>query len=283
VEHRRSLEASRRHDGVPSSDAAFARIRDASDNGASAEAVGSHSLMAKDSPAKEPLRPEAVRVATRAAVYVGQKMGERVGAPSSDAGSAALDWLQLLQHFVAHPEEAEGSPTGEPWWQGIANDPTQDQTADVFHTAATVAADAAARRASEPNKPTLERLYTDLEALYERQWRSTVNTQFIIDSTIWAGIFGLMAGAVGGPAGAASTDGERTKRPEDWALATLGSIALAAVGGALLTALLTFLGTLVGDGATGSAVLGIIGMFGIALAGGAVGSVFIGRAVGTPI
>jgi hypothetical protein len=279
-EHERSFVASREFDGVASGDSRYEGIRNATKNGASAEQIGSHSLMAKDSERKEPLRPHSVRVATRAAVFVGEKMAERIAAaPADGAPTEGLDWQHVLRHFIAHPSESEGASSGEPWWQSIALDDALVTTGDVFYTApAPIAAAEMNRRAGEPNKKELEKLYTDLEKTFERAWRSKINWRFVGDATFWSFVFGLLGGLIGGLVGCASTDRELTAG--DWAAATFGGMGIGIAGGTLLTFALTALGTLAGDGATGSAVMAIIGIFVMALGGGFGAGFGLSRAVG---
>ena len=58
-------------------DAPHSIADDRTDNGAASDAIGSHTLMAKDSVRKEPLRVETVNLATVAATFVGRSMTER--------------------------------------------------------------------------------------------------------------------------------------------------------------------------------------------------------------
>jgi hypothetical protein len=101
---------------------------DATNNGASAENIGSHSLLAKDSPGKIPLYEPAMNLATRVATYIAEVMVRQVerrrmaaarfatdaprlegsGKPTNTLAEIPLvDWLHLLQHFLCHPDEAE--------------------------------------------------------------------------------------------------------------------------------------------------------------------------------
>lgn len=99
----------------------------ATNNEASAEVIGSHSLLAKDSPHKEPLRAPAVNIATRVSCFVARTMANQIVAHhvnvarfdqqasgQSQTGTfntlnrgRCIDWLHLLQHFLCHPAECE--------------------------------------------------------------------------------------------------------------------------------------------------------------------------------
>ena len=100
----------------------------ATHNGASAENIGSHSLLAKDSPRKAPLYQQAMNLAIRTATYIAEVMVRQVerrktaaarfeeestrqqgsGKPTNTlAEIPPVDWLHLLQHFLCHPDECE--------------------------------------------------------------------------------------------------------------------------------------------------------------------------------
>jgi hypothetical protein len=114
-------------------------------NGASAENIGSHSLIAKDSKNKRPLYPQALNLAKRVATYVAEVMIRQVnrrqvaaarfeldaaarggtGKPATTLTSApCVDWLHLLQHFICHPSECESD------WHLEA---MKDHTAPTYH------------------------------------------------------------------------------------------------------------------------------------------------------
>jgi len=93
---------------------------EATDNGASAERIGSHSLMAKDSRNKQPFYQPALNLASFASAYVGHTLVQRVEALRAAAPPRVrregperstfdepmpLDWLHLLQHLLCHPSE----------------------------------------------------------------------------------------------------------------------------------------------------------------------------------
>lgn len=117
-------------------------------DGASIEEVGSHSLMSKDSERKQPLRQQAINLATCAALYIARRMIERVkltelpaarfdkGAEvSSEYGasntydSRRIDWIHLLRHHLSHPDESEGPEPGHGWWEKAL----EDEGAETAH------------------------------------------------------------------------------------------------------------------------------------------------------
>jgi hypothetical protein len=164
-------------------------VQDASDNGASAERIGCHSLMAKDSPRKTPLRQPAVNLATWTACYIARVMAGRLNAPpvsaprihadaDPDKGSTldappAVDWLHLLQHFLCHPEECEGQ------WHKVpllaadssgARSPTLP--GQTQHTIRPLPAAEVSERVQRKMEATLKQKYTDLEQDAERDWQN---------------------------------------------------------------------------------------------------------------
>jgi hypothetical protein len=188
---------------------------DRSDNGASAENIGSHSLMSKDSVRKEPLRVQAVNVASMAAKYVARAMLEVVY-PSvaltgarfhSDTSSGdrntvdeagGLDWLHLLRHFICHPQECEEN------WCDAALD---SEEAPNYHVPKYLERDETERRAEEPHREALEQKYKDGETYFQQAWQKRVLENTVQDSAILGAVAGAIAGAiigaaVGGPMGA---------------------------------------------------------------------------------
>lgn len=82
----------------------------ASTNGCSFEAVGTHSLMSKDSRDKEPMRPEAVAFAKHASASIAKLLLDRVY--STTPITEGLDWDTLLRFYV---RGAPTTPTSGPW------------------------------------------------------------------------------------------------------------------------------------------------------------------------
>jgi hypothetical protein len=72
-------------------------------NGATAEIIGSHSLLAKDSAHKQPLYDEAMTSACFVSAYFVKLMLHQV---YSNPNKKRMDWLHVLRHFICHPEEA---------------------------------------------------------------------------------------------------------------------------------------------------------------------------------
>ncbi len=79
----------------------------ATTNGASEEMIGTHSLMAKDSDKKEPLREEAMALAKFASAAIAIILVRRIQNDSDpDHG---LDWDTIVRHFVRFPPDRADS------------------------------------------------------------------------------------------------------------------------------------------------------------------------------
>lgn len=193
------------------------------DNGASNENIGSHSLMAKDSIRKHPLRQQAFNVAMAVGVYVAKVMvdpsrfrvpvsrsvpeetAEADGGSSNTAALADTDWLHLVQHFVCHPLEAEmaDDDSGVTWWNWLMNDPDPNKTGHQLKNVQNRGV--IDRRLQENKKRELEQKYDQLAYDAEQEWQTAKGNAV----GAWVGVIaaGAMAGAligaaVGGPAGA---------------------------------------------------------------------------------
>lgn len=250
------------------------------DNGASAENVGTHSLLAKDSIRKEPLRTPTIQVAAFVVRYVVRTMMQAVGLQTSPVAAArstreskdsntldrvrAVDWLHLLRHFLCHPAEAERL-----WYKplllnistkiDVGADDVAASNLNVTlltsspHNHVLKALDAATvkQRREQKTRKALEKRYLDIAAEAESKWDAMVTRQFIIDSILIgsAVAVGLIAGALARRDGASVGD----------ALA----IGAAAMGGALVGGLAgAALGSAIGGpagAATGAIVGGLIG------------------------
>jgi hypothetical protein len=91
-------------------DGQYGSISDlASDNGASAERIGTHTLLSKDSRSKEPFRPDAVMLAKHASMAVVFHLAERLGR-TTDV-NLGVDWDTVLRHYLRFP--AAGTATWE--------------------------------------------------------------------------------------------------------------------------------------------------------------------------
>jgi len=179
------------------------------DNGASNESIGSHSLMAKDSVRKHPLRNETFNVASVIALYVAKRMIARehdtkpvarsinLDPADADGGSSntvdvqAIDWLHLLQHFVSHPAESEPVDS-QPWWQKQMATPDPD---DTGHTLRFIDQGTMQQRLQEKKKVELEKKYDDLAVLSEKDWRTD---KAKATGTFIGQVLGVIAGAVAG-------------------------------------------------------------------------------------
>ncbi len=244
---------------------------DATDNGSSKENIGSHTLMAKDSERKRPLRDPAINLATCTGLYVAETMLRSMNTnylaaarsePGADSQSARntrdsvrfVDWLHLLQHFVCHPQESVKDGQSNFWWVAALD----DKNAGTYHTVRYITRAEAKRRAREEMKEKLEEDYRKSAQMFEADWRNTVSADFwtdlaVVGLVVAAGVVGAVLGArKGGASGA-----------------VLG--ALAGVGGAVAGAML------------GRAAGGNAGALAGGLAGAAAGVTaahFIGKAFG---
>jgi hypothetical protein len=140
------------------------------DNGASSEIVGTHTLLSKDTPRSQPLYEDARALAKYASLAVATRMLTEV-ATNSDI-SAGLDWAQILRTYLRFPS------AGPNMWetQVLADyrqngrDPTYGDIADRPEFKRLNLADAD-RRLSECGNGTararLAKLYTDLERIVD--------------------------------------------------------------------------------------------------------------------
>jgi hypothetical protein len=85
-------------------------LNQATSNGASAETIGTHSLLAKDDKREVPLRATAVALAKHASASVAVLMAKRVNDTKSDERKG-LDWDSILHHFLRCPN------TGPQSWE----------------------------------------------------------------------------------------------------------------------------------------------------------------------
>ena len=92
----------------------------ATENGASGENVGTHSLMAKDSPTSDPFRNDAVRLAKHASASIATMLLDRVNTgPGEDRG---IDWPAVLRFWLPFP-----APAGTTWWSVLLAGPSAPQ------------------------------------------------------------------------------------------------------------------------------------------------------------
>ena len=233
-------------------------------NESTMETVGTHTLLGKDSDRKPPLRAETIQIATRVTQYIAEVMLRQVDADQASVarshtggGDPArestldrvpyVDWIELLRYFLGHPDNALGPPGGRAWWEIALEDPLDGKTG---HRVVPITKEEAERRAKEPKRAELEKLYTALERFYETRFVSEVRTEFLLDVLLLGAV--LAAGIVVGVV---------TGKPLAGVLAGAGAL-LGMVGGAML-------GGMTGDDPTAGSFLG--GLLGAA-AGAAAGS-----------
>jgi hypothetical protein len=96
---------------------------EATDNGTSAETIGSHSLLAKDTDEERPMRQAALALAEYASGSIAVLLARRV---TSDRDSShGLDWDSIINHFLRYPLIAPGS-----WESAIITAVNQRQLPD---------------------------------------------------------------------------------------------------------------------------------------------------------
>jgi hypothetical protein len=109
------------------------------------ERFGSHTLLAKDDPSKEPGYNEAMNLAKQVGKYVAKVMvrdlePRKAAVARNDQNKVVvgiwLDWLKLLRYFCGHPEEAKeiGNKAGKPvyWWSDAINTGESPSTGHVL-------------------------------------------------------------------------------------------------------------------------------------------------------
>ena len=248
-------------------DATHSVADDRTDNGTASDAIGSHTLMAKDSVRKEPLRVETVNLATVAATFVSRSMTERAAVTPDDA-AAGVDWAAVLRSFVGHPAQAPGAPS--PWWEAALS--SIDPALQARHDVPTLARAAFDARATEPHRRALEQRYEALSAGTQDAYRTAVDSAFVLDSALSAGMLGGLAGLVSGLAnGASGGDAGRS--------VGAGGLGLLAGGAAGLVGSLLVIGLATEADASAGAVTGAA----ISWAASPVGAWFMGQAIADAI
>jgi hypothetical protein len=167
----------------------------ASNNGSSAERIGTHSLMSKDSVRKQPLRRQAINGAGFTVSYLASKLFEqRTGASAVADG---VEWVEALHHFLIHPEQAAAGPGTEWWRTALQWDRAEANRPVAQHTLKSASPAAIRERATEQKRRDLEFLYNDLAEEGERRFRAAVDTDWVIGSMLWGGLAGGVLGLVG--------------------------------------------------------------------------------------
>lgn len=242
-----------------------------SDNKASAENIGSHTLLAKDSSRKEPLRGQAIEVATTATLAVttellrsvkrnvvsvarshnGAASSSRHGAKNTVKKKDYVDWEHMLQHFICSPEDAVGpGDTGDEqhWWIKA----TTGVRAGSGHVVKYITEKEALKRAEEETKKELEARYTAMERLAEADWRKVLAEARGTDRAALAAI--VIGVIVGGIAGAIAGN-----REGGIPGAIAGGIVGAAAGGAGAAIGAQLGSAIFGAGPAGAFVGGLVG------------------------
>lgn len=192
------------------------------DNGASGEHIGSHTLMAKDSERKHPLRQQTINLAKCAALYIAERMtedqtarrrpvarstSEPPGGPDAGAANTLdarnIDWLHLLQHFLSHPAEAEPALEQDPehnlaWWR-VQVDAVD--YASTGHQVRFLPSEAIAQQRADREdslRSELQERYNRVAEDAERAWRSKMRGVNASGGAAVGGLIGAIVGAVAG-------------------------------------------------------------------------------------
>lgn len=137
-----------------------------SDNGASGEHIGTHTLMSKDTAKSLPVHEETRRLARFASMAVARHLVTEVNTNPSTAGG--LDWDRILRHYLRFPS------AGAAMWESqvlahvrrTGADPTYDDIPDKVVQPQVQGPDAALRLAARRKgtlRAELEKRYHDLE------------------------------------------------------------------------------------------------------------------------
>jgi hypothetical protein len=100
-----------------------------SDNGASGESIGTHTLMAKDTPKSLPVYEECRVVAKFASMAIATALAKEVNEHPSTA--SGLDWGRLLRHYLRYPA-AKPSMWESQVLEHVRNQKTDDWTDPTF-------------------------------------------------------------------------------------------------------------------------------------------------------
>jgi hypothetical protein len=150
-------------------------------NNASGEIIGSHSLMGKDNPRKNPLFDQAAKVARHVACYIARVLCYRTAPGDATAArfnleteSSAvntidsppcIDWLHLLQHFCCHPDECENR-----WYISAMEDPN----IPAGHVIRFLDDSTRQQRMKLQRRGHLEALYKTVLQSAEAEWQKTL-------------------------------------------------------------------------------------------------------------
>lgn len=161
----KSRKLSRRFDNA--NDFGLGNIFDVrSDNGATGEHIGTHTLMAKDTAISVPVHEETRRVARFASMSVATLLATEVNRTTTTADG--LDWDVILRYYLRFPAGRANMWESQvlEYFRTNNVDPTYDQIPDRVVQPRAAGADGVARlsrRRSGAVRAELEKRYTDLE------------------------------------------------------------------------------------------------------------------------
>lgn len=103
----RSLSTKKVKSKITSSPGESSILDTGTDNEASEEDIGTHSLMAKDSGSKQPLVEDATALAMHVSASIATLMARRINDDTNP--EHGLDWDSILRHYLRFPRAADGS------------------------------------------------------------------------------------------------------------------------------------------------------------------------------
>ena len=164
------LEAKASERATATLDARGSVCHEGTTNGASAEQIGTHSLMAKDTPASVPMRREALALARVASVSIAGIMGDTLVNPRQR--HTRVWWDTALRHFLRFPSYAPGA-----WERSVMNDirlsrdPDMDAYRNQVRTHHVNESDSRIReRVLDATRGRLEARYRAFETRAEQAW-----------------------------------------------------------------------------------------------------------------
>ncbi|NHZ95174.1 hypothetical protein [Massilia sp. CCM 8734] len=147
------------------------------DNGASSESIGTHTLLAKDTPKSQPLHEDAEVLGKYASLSVVQLMLKEIN-DNPDTGTG-LDWDRILQHLIRFPHARPGmwETQALAFFRQNANNPGFSDVQDRPEYPRISVADPDGRLLARRNgtrRTELEQMYVKLEEKADRFMRLNI-------------------------------------------------------------------------------------------------------------
>jgi len=158
-----------------------------SHNGAARETIGTHSLINKDNARKQPLFEQSLNVAVHVACYIAEVMCRQIdrqdvptarfnrdakskspnGAVNTVSMPKYVNWLDLLRHFLCHPDECEHKWHVEAMW---------NKTPPQYHVVKYAEWDMTSDRMKLVRRDHLKELYKNIATNAEADWQKVKTT-----------------------------------------------------------------------------------------------------------